>query len=59
MRVRAQVVPSWFYSLHNHTVKELLDVIEDSGVPVGKRVKALNRLITHAAVRSVGGSLLL
>ena len=40
----AKIVPSWFYSLHDHTVKELLEVMEDVNVPVGKRVKALNRL---------------
>jgi hypothetical protein len=36
-------VPSWFYSLHGFTVKELLEVVEDAAVPVGKRVRALNR----------------
>ena len=26
----AKIVPSWIYSLHNHSIKELLDVVEDS-----------------------------
>jgi len=48
----AKVVPSWFYSLHDHTVKELLEVVEDVSVPAGKRIKALNRLAAHAGVSS-------
>jgi hypothetical protein len=46
----AKMMPSWIYSLHNHTIKELLEVVEDTSVPVGKRVKALKRLHAHAAV---------
>ena len=46
----AKIVPSWIYSLHNHSIKELLDVVEDSAVPVGKRVKALNRLHAQASI---------
>jgi len=45
----AKIVPSWFYSLHDHSVKELLEVMEDVGTPVGKRVKALNRLQAQCA----------
>jgi hypothetical protein len=48
----AKIVPSWFYSLHGLTVKELLEVVEDAAVPVGKRIKALNRLQAYGAVSS-------
>jgi len=48
-----QVVPSWFYSLHHHSVKELLEVVEDSSVPVGAWLLILyTRSHTHTHIHT-------
>uniref|UniRef100_A0A7S4KQ21 Uncharacterized protein n=1 Tax=Guillardia theta TaxID=55529 RepID=A0A7S4KQ21_GUITH len=44
----AKLVPSWFYSLHDHSIPELLAVVQHSNVPPGKKVKACKRIAEFA-----------
>jgi hypothetical protein len=40
----ARMVPSWFYSLHDQNSAEMIAMLQDRSVPVGKKAKACQRL---------------
>jgi WD40 repeat protein len=40
----ARMVPSWFYSLHDQNSAEMIVMLQDKTVPVGKKAKACQRL---------------
>ncbi|KAJ1490872.1 hypothetical protein T484DRAFT_1776455, partial [Baffinella frigidus] len=40
----ARMLPSWFYSLYDHSVADMVAVLQDAATPLGKKAKACKRL---------------